>query len=85
MPNERTGEQKVVSREGPKDGQGKRTETVRIGQSVHYIDCDRLSSKLSLVKLLSSIIIMCTKIFYNIILYFANVLSRSYFHLDNVL
>ena len=32
-----------------------------------------------------SIIITVTKTFYKITLYFANILSRSYFHLDNVL
>src|SRR6218665_2898756 len=47
LPNERKGEQKDGSREGLNGGQNKRTDEVRI-------DCDTLSSKMSLVKLLSS-------------------------------
>jgi len=53
LPNQRKGEQKDRSRKGPKGGQNKRTEEVRIGLQLDSIDCDRLSSKMSLIKLLS--------------------------------
>src|SRR6218665_1403196 len=52
----------MKGRESRNKGQGKapikgrknkRMEAVRIRQSVHYIDCDGLSSKISLIKLLS--------------------------------